>query len=953
VRVGRRAGAWASGMDVAAFLEAIRSSPQYQGQIVYLHEAEARGARFGDPAQPLMEPVATMLRARGIARLYSHQAEAIDHLRAGRNVLVATGTASGKSLCYLLPLLELLHVQGSNRALLLFPTKALCQDQFRAFTEAAQAAGLGKVVAGVYDGDTPAATRRKLRDRASVIFTNPDMLHAGLMPQHARWAEFLGHLKLLVIDEIHVYTGLFGSSAANLFARFFRLCQHYHSGTVPGLPRALLPLSGPAEQSGGCPRMVACSATIGNPLELAQRLTGEPFALVEEDGSPRGRRTYVLWNPPRLRATDYRSRRSANVEAHELMAALILRGVPTIAFSKAKMTAEMIHRYVTETLAAAAPQLAAKVAPYRGGYLPEERRAIERRLFRGELLGVSATKALELGIDVGGLEASIIVGYPGTLASFFQQAGRAGRTDADSLVVLVGLDTSVNQYVMSHPEYLFGRPIERAALDPHNPFVLTGHLRCAAHELPLAPEELPRFGPHAAAALEVLQENKKVTRIGERWYHAATEIPQHEVSLRSYCDRTVLIQDADSGAVLGQMSKFDAPPILHPEAIYMHLGDTYRVLDLDLDRGLATVKRVEVDYYTQPLGGTDVHHVDHQLRERGLGAGKAYWGEVTAHFRNHAYEKVHFYSLDAISVHGLDLPTLQLETMAFWIVPPEEHMEQVRRAGLDTHSGLRAIGYATRMLLPLFITCDTLDFSHTVGSVNSPWNAVFVYERYPLGLGFTEQAYERMHEILPSVLDTIRHCPCEAGCPCCVGKPLRGYTTWNVERGEASIPSKAAAQMILELLLGDGPALQPAPAAEAEGERLRLERALRRRLERMREPELFHPITPKPQTEYPQPETREGLATPDVATRAERRRNFDRELRKRLGKRLPEEGLRPLAGGAGPPPGMSRPRPNLPPTAFPGKPQVKEPEEQQPVRHGDPLAARARRRKRKERGEQS
>jgi hypothetical protein len=334
------------------------------------------------------------------------------------------------------------------------------------------------------------------------------------------------------------------------------------------------------------------------------------------------------------------------------------------------------------------------------------------------------------------------------------------------------------------------------------------------------------------------------------------------------------------------------------------------------------------------------------LRERGLGAGKAYWGEVTAHFRNHAYEKVHFYSLDAISVHGLDLPTLQLETMAFWIVPSEEHMEQVRRAGLDTHSGLRAIGYATRMLLPLFITCDTLDFSHSVGSVNSPWHAVFIYERYPLGLGFTEQAYERMHEILPAVLDTIRQCPCEAGCPCCVGKPLRGYTTWNVERGEASIPSKAAARMILELLLGDGSSLRPAPAAEAEGERLRLERALRRRLERMREPELFHPITPKPQTEYPQPETREELATPDVAARAERRRDFDRELRKRLGKRLPEEGLRPLAGGAGPPPGMKRPRPNLPPTAFPGKPEEKAPEGQQPVRHGDPLAARARKRKR-------
>ncbi len=923
-------------MNVKALLSDIQGSPDYAGQVVYVRDVPARPARFADPAYPLAPAVSAMLESRGIQRLYCHQADALDRVHNGEDVLVVTGTASGKSLCYVVPIIEALIADPDATALLLFPTKALCQDQFRGFSRALDAAGLSRVLAGVYDGDTPSPMRRKLRDRASVIHTNPDMLHAALMPQHARWAQFLARLKLLVIDELHVYSGIFGSNAANLFKRFLRVCRHY----------------------GSEPRIVACSATIGNPKELADQLTGREMALVDDDGSPRGKRTYVFWNPPRTRGTTYRSRRSANVEAHELMAALIQHGVPTITFSKSKMTAEMIHRYVSEKLLGSAPHLAAKTSPYRGGYLPQERREIERRLFSGELLGVSTTRALELGIDVGALEASILVGYPGTLAAFFQQSGRAGRKEDDSLVILVGLDTSVNQYVMTHPEYLFDRPVERAVIDPANPFVLAGHLRCATHELPLDDSQAANFGPYADMALDVLEGNQKVKRLDERWFHAAADTPQHEVSLRHYADRNVLIQDADTGAVLGQVNKFDAPPILHPEAIYMHLGDTYRVLDLNLDRNIATVKRVETDYYTQPIGGTDVHHVDHRLREKKFGTGMAYWGEVTAHFNCGAYEKIHFYSLDAISLHGLELPTFVLETMALWLVPAEEHMEQVRRANLDVHSGLRGIGYATRMLLPMFMTCDTLDFSHSIGSVNSQWNAIFIYERYPHGLGFTEKAYEMLHEVMPAVLDTIRNCPCEQGCPCCVGKPLRQYATWNVERGEASIPSKPAARMILELLLADGAALDaPDTVSVTESgpeDRLRLERALRRRLERMREPEVFHPIEPQIRTGYPDPEQEDALPRADVDRRAERRRSFRKELRKRIAKRLPEKALDPLAGAKGPPPGMKPRRPNLPPTAFPGRPADAPPAKEadrpagrpaeRAIRQGDSLAARARRR---------
>lgn len=386
-------------MDVDGFLAAIRQSPTYRDQIVHVHEVPAREACYAPQAPPLSPAGRAMLAGMGIERLYGHQAEAAAAALVGRDVLVATGTASGKSLCYLLPIIEMLAAGPRGRALLLFPTKALCQDQYRAFAAAAKAAGVDDVPAGVFDGDTPSAARRKLRDRGRVIFSNPDMVHSVLMAQHGRWASALAELRLLVLDELHVYNGAFGSNMANLLRRLDRLCEHY----------------------GSRPQIVACSATIANPGELMERLTGRPGpAVVQRDGSPRGRRVYVFWNPPLIRGTQWRSRRSANVEAHELMAELVRRGAATIAFSKAKMTAEMIHRYVCESLERTAPELAGKVTPYRGGYLPAQRREIERRLFAGELMGVSTTRALELGIDVGSLEASIIVGYPGTLASFYQ-----------------------------------------------------------------------------------------------------------------------------------------------------------------------------------------------------------------------------------------------------------------------------------------------------------------------------------------------------------------------------------------------------------------------------------------------------------------------------------------------------------------------------------------------------
>ncbi|MEI6499979.1 MAG: DEAD/DEAH box helicase, partial [Armatimonadota bacterium] len=710
-------------MDFAAFLDEIRSSPGYRGQIVHYARQEPRPARYGSVSPPLTLPCECVLAGLGIEQLYSHQAEGLAAVRRDEDVLLATGTASGKSLVYQLAILELLERNPSARVLMMFPLKALAQDQLLSLQRLLKLAGREEILCGCYDGDTPASMRRKLRDEGRVLLTNPDMLHAGLMPQHTRWAGFLENLELVVLDEIHTYSGLFGANLANFFRRFERVLAHYAGSSPsprgadrPGRPECASEVTGchgpssghaevdtmarrrtmpPGAEEQPGPQFIFSSATIGNPAELVHLLTGRTPTVIDDDGSPAGARHWVFWNPPVIYGRKYRARRSANVEATELMAELIRRGVPTITFSKAKITAELIYRYVSDNLRETRPELTGKVMPYRGGYLPEERREIERRLFSGELLGVSCTRALELGIDIGGLDASIVVGYPGTLASFFQQAGRAGRRDREALVVLVGLDTSINQYVMQNPAYIFGRPLEEVVLDRDNPFIIAGHLRCATHELPVSELDSSEFGPAAPEALRVLQDMRKVRLRAERWYHATAETPQHELSLRGYSEAELVVQDSDTKHVIGHMNLYDGPTYVHPKAIYMHYGDTYLVDELDLFRRVAWVHRVEVDYYTQPHGGTDIHHIDRMLRRKVFGPGTVCFGEVTAYFQTNEFERIHFYKLDAYTREAVDpkVPTLQLETMAMWFTPEDDVLREVIRKGLDPYSGLRGIGY--------------------------------------------------------------------------------------------------------------------------------------------------------------------------------------------------------------------------------------------------------------------
>lgn len=787
--------------DFAAFLEEIRASRNYAGQIVHVHEIPARPASYGDLREPLPQPLREALARLGIARLYSHQAEAIANLRLGRHTVIVTSTASGKTLCYNLPVLETLLARPRAKALYLFPTKALAQDQVRGLRRLADAhADLDRLVrCGTYDGDTPSSTRRRLRGEANVILTNPDMLHQGILPYHSRWGSFFADLEYVVVDEIHTYRGVFGSNVANVLRRLNRICRHY----------------------GSTPTYVCCSATIANPKELAERLTGLPVVLVDRDGSPKGPRRFVLWNPPYI-DTARMERRSSNEEAHALLVALLRRGIQTIAFARTRIVAELLHRYVSESLAAIDPARARSVCAYRAGYLPEERRDIERRLFSGDLLGVTSTNALELGIDVGSLDAVLIVGYPGTLASTLQQSGRAGRGTDESLTVLVAYNEPLDQYLMRQPDYLFGRSPEHAVIDPENPYLLARHLRCAAFELPLRQDDAELFGGQTVPIAGILEEMRQVSRVGDAWYWATADYPATDVSLRTQSDDTYTIMDESRGnEVIGVVDAISAPETVYPGGVYLHGGDTYLVRKLDLEARAAYVERQDVDYYTQAILDSSIRAGERQA-ETEWGGGRLCYGEATVSWRTTSFKKIKFYSQESIGWSRLDLPSQHLETSACWFVPPQEALGAPPRHGLKAIDGLVGIRNVAVNLLPLLAMCDRLDVGGIVDSSNTGTPSLFLYDRYPGGLGFAEKGYELFGTLMEQCLATIENCPCEQGCPSCVGLPVtQPAQQMDPDLGRGyPIPNKDAAIVLLRHLLGREPyvparrAPRPAPREE-------------------------------------------------------------------------------------------------------------------------------------------
>ena len=761
-------------MNVEGFLKEITSRRDYRGQVKYVQYLPPRPPRYGSLDEPLPALLAKALERFDIKGLYSHQVKAINLARQGRHVVVATGTASGKTLCYNLPVMESLLEEGAT-ALYLFPTKALAQDQLQGLLRWRRE-GL-PVHCGTYDGDTPRNSRSRLREEGNVILTNPDMLHGGIMPHHPTWARFFSGLKYVVIDEIHVYRGIFGSHMANVLRRLDRILASY----------------------GASPVYICCSATIANPQELSEELTGKEMALVEDDGSARGGKWFVLWNPPRLEETD--QRRSSNSEAKDLMVQLIKGRHQVIGFTKTRVLAELLYRYVREDLTRESPSLAKMVRAYRGGYLPSERRAIEELLFRGELLGVASTNALELGIDIGSLDAALMVGFPGSIASVWQQAGRAGRGTEDSLAVLIAHDLPIDQFLMENPSYFFGRSPENAVIDKNNPYIVLGHLRAAAYELPIHIDEERQFGPSAPALLDILAEDRQLLLLGDKWYWRGRTYPAEDFSLRNISDSTYTIIQLrdDAPEVIGSMDELSAFTHLHEEAVYIHDGEVYVVEKLDVAQRAAYVRLAPVDYYTQSITERKVQVLSLD-QQRAWQKSTLCYGEVGVSFLTYMFKKIKFYSRENIGYGKVHLPVVTLETGGCWLIPPLEVLRQVQEHGRSPVEGLLGVANVMGEVATLLLMCDGSDIATIVDATNTGLPSIFLVDRYPGGIGFAQKAYQLMEQVIKACLDVIKGCSCRDGCPSCVGAPLPPAQLDTDSRGR--IPDKEGALVILHGLLG-------------------------------------------------------------------------------------------------------------------------------------------------------
>tara|TARA_B100000315_G_scaffold257393_1_gene306093 strand:- start:6242 stop:8572 length:2331 start_codon:yes stop_codon:yes gene_type:complete len=776
-------------VDAERFLQLVYGEDFFDDQVVHSKELSAKPAVFQKVEGGLHETVEETLDALDIKQLYSHQATAIKEVRDGRHIVIVTGTASGKTLCYTIPVLEKLLTNSLSTMLFIYPTKALAQDQLRALGDFQdQETGI-QFMAGTYDGDTPQNLRRRLRDGGNIILTNPDMLHQGILPQHTRWNRFFTNLKFVVIDEVHAYRGVFGSHLANVIRRLSRICKHY----------------------GSSPQFICSSATIANPGQHAERICGVPMHLIDNDGAPRGPKRFILWNPPPLKnaargdADNWRiggDRRGPLGEAIQLMTTLVKEGIQTIAFVRTRLASELIFKGCRERLLPISRRLAESVHAYRGGYLPEERREIERQLSDGKILGVSSTNALELGIDIGSLDACILVGYPGTIASLWQQSGRAGRGREESLVFLLAQNSPMDQYLMSHTDYLFAQNPENAVVDPDNPHIVVGHLKCAANELSLSDEQAEGFGPDATAVLEVLEEDRHVQHIDDNWYWASSEYPSANVNLRNIAGPVYTIQDQSRGEqVIGTLDEISALSQLHDHAVYLHGADTYFVNRLDSEQKIAFVERRDLDYYTQSVQASEIRIDETEVEEdwRGCLLG---FGDVTVTTSIPMFKKIRFHSRDSLGYEELELPKQQLETVTFWFAPPHEISQEMAAENMLMGEALIGIANVLVEVVPLFVMCDTQDIGVVIDGKNLNREAVFLHDRYPGGMGYARRCLAHFDDIIRTVADVIRDCSCEDGCPSCVGSAVTPTSMTDLDASvRGRIATKAASRFLLDRLL--------------------------------------------------------------------------------------------------------------------------------------------------------
>jgi DEAD/DEAH box helicase domain-containing protein len=815
-------------MDVAEFLRRIESQPRYAGQLAHVEVIPARAAVHGVPRRPLSPALARLLRAVGIEQLYSHQAESVDLAQDNQDLVVVSGTASGKTLCYNLPILDTTLADPDARSLYLFPTKALAQDQLKGLLEliAGDADVSKRIRPGVYDGDTPTAQRRRIKAEANLILSNPDMLHASILPYHPKWSRFFANLRFIVLDEIHTYRGILGANVACVLRRLLRICEHY----------------------GGRPVFLSASATIANPGELASRLIGRPVEVIDRDGSPRGRKYFAFWNPSPL-GKDQLARASASDDAVWLMTQAMEAGAQTLAFARTRQATELINRYVQQAFRDRQPSLARQMRAYRGGYLPNERREIEQDLASGQLRGVAATNALELGIDIGSLDVTLLVQYPGTIASTWQQAGRSGRRHEQSLAILLAGNDPIDQYLLRHPQYFFEQSPEHGVVDPENPYVLANHLRAASFELPLERRSVSQFGHLANQVVEILCETEQLSCIDDQYYFCGGQNPAQQISLRHMSDNTFSIvlcgpsrktqlddtigagrlsnhirqqraerSDADNLAgpevasrrtnksahheVIANVDAISAPELVYPEAVYLHNGDSYFVRELDLKGKVAYVERHEMDYYTQAVLDSSVV-IRRELTNRDdLPALKLGYGEVDVTWKTVAFKKIKFSTRENIGFGTVDIPAQELPTTAFWLTPHETVRRELKLAGHRPSEALCGLRNLAVVALPMVAMCDSRDISGVVDSKNLGESSVILYDRYPGGLGYCEKGFAQLEKLLALCCHIVTDCRCDEGCPSCVGLPnLRPaiHSDPDLMRGYP-IPNKAATVCLLQLL---------------------------------------------------------------------------------------------------------------------------------------------------------
>jgi DEAD/DEAH box helicase domain-containing protein len=753
-------------------LDRLLRSASHRRRVTHVERLPARAGQHGDwPTWAAPELVAA-LRRLGVSAPWTHQAEAAELAWSGKSVVLATGTASGKSLAYLLPALTC-ALGGEGTTLYIAPTKALAGDQLRAIGEL----DLPGVRAATYDGDTPLEARDWARRHADIVLTNPDMVHHSMLPGHVRWSAFLKRLRFVVIDECHGYRGVFGSHVAQVLRRLERIAAHH----------------------GAHPVFILASATVADPGTTAQALLAMPVEEVTDDASPRGAIDMVLWEPPLSELQgehDAPVRRTATAEAASLLADLVVDEVRTLAFVRSRRGAESVALGARRALLETAPELADRVAAYRAGYLPEDRRALERSLHDGRILGMASTNALELGVDVSGLDAVLIAGWPGTRASLWQQAGRAGRSGGDALAILIARDDPLDTYLVHHPDAIFGQPVEAAVLDPDNPHVLTPHLAAAAAELPLTHDDLPRFGPAAPAAIERLFAAGLLRRRPTGWFWTRRERASALADLRGTGGPPVRICEADTGRLLGTVDAAASHATVHPGAVYLHQGESYVVRELDLEDSVALVDGRTPDWTTSARDLTDIAIVD-TTRSFERGAVSLHLGTVDVTNQVVSFLRLRLGSGEVLGEEPLSFPPRQLRTVAAWWTVTEELLARAQIDAAQLPGAAHAAEHASIGLLPLVATCDRWDVGgvSTALHPNTGLPTVFVYDGHAGGAGFAERAYSRAQSWLTATRDAIGSCECESGCPSCVQSPKCGNGNEPLD--------KAAAHRLLSAVIAE------------------------------------------------------------------------------------------------------------------------------------------------------